>query len=179
MLDSLITSKTRIKLLLKFFLNTNTKAYLRSLADEFGDSTNSIRVELNRMTKAGLLTTESDGRTKLYIANKKHPLFSDIHKIILKFTGIDQVIDVVLANLGTVELAFVTSDYAQGIDSGIIDIVVVGIIDRLYFQSLVEKVEELINRKIRSLILDWNEFERLKETLKISSSVIIWNKEDK
>ena len=49
MLDSLITSKTRIKLLLKFFLNTSTHAYLRGLADEFGESTNALRLELNHL----------------------------------------------------------------------------------------------------------------------------------
>jgi hypothetical protein len=177
LLDSLITSKTRIKLLLKFFLNTNTKAYLRSLADEFGDSTNSIRVELKRLKKAGLLTSTSDGRTKVYFANKRHPLFTDIHKIILKFIGIDQLIDIVLSNLGTLEFAFVTGDYAKGIDSGIIDIVLVGEIDRLYFQSLIEKVEKLINRKIRSLIINTDELDKLKKILKIEDSLIVWNNE--
>jgi hypothetical protein len=175
LLDSIITSKTRVKLLLKFFLNSNTRAYLRGLADEFGDSTNAIRVELNRLTNAGLLTSEDDGRTKQYMANKSHPLFPDIHNIIFKFTGIDQVIDVVLSNLGTVELAFVTGDYAKGIDSGIIDIVVVGKIDRQYFQKLIEKTEGLIKRKIRSLILDRDEFEKLKNTLQVENAVIVWN----
>jgi hypothetical protein len=61
LLDSLITSKTRVKLLLKFFLNPETKAYLRGLSDEFGESSNGVRLELNRLTKAGLLTSESDG----------------------------------------------------------------------------------------------------------------------
>ncbi|PIO48027.1 MAG: transcriptional regulator, partial [[Chlorobium] sp. 445] len=65
MLDSLVTSKTRIKLLLKFFLNQETRAYLRGLAEEFGESTNAVRVELNRLTEAGFLTTRDDGRTKL------------------------------------------------------------------------------------------------------------------
>ena len=58
MLDSIITSKTRIKLLLKFFLNSETKSYLRNLEQEFGESTNGIRVELNRLEGAGLLKTE-------------------------------------------------------------------------------------------------------------------------
>ena len=54
MLDSLITSKTRVKLL-KFFMNPETRSYLRSLAEEFGESTNAVRVELNRLEKAGIL----------------------------------------------------------------------------------------------------------------------------
>ena len=46
MIESLITSKTRTRLLLKFFLNPETRAHLRGLADEFGESTNGVRVEL-------------------------------------------------------------------------------------------------------------------------------------
>jgi hypothetical protein len=174
MLESLITSKTRIRLLLKFFLNPETKAYLRGLADELGESTNAVRVELNRLNKAGLLKSVSDGRTKLYWANPEHPLFPDIHSLVKKYLGIDQVIDMVLAKLGTVELAFITGDYAKGIDSGIIDLVIVGRIDREYLQSLIEKTEEIISRKIRVLVLNKQEFEKLKDTLKIGKTLPVW-----
>ena len=72
MLDSLVTSKTRIKLLLKFFINPHTKAYLRELAKEFGESTNAVRLELNRLTKANLLVSKNKGRTVMYNANTDH-----------------------------------------------------------------------------------------------------------
>ena len=58
MLNTLITSKTRINLLLKFFLNPGTKAYLRGLASEFDESTNAVRVELNRLTQAKILKSD-------------------------------------------------------------------------------------------------------------------------
>ncbi|MED4366387.1 hypothetical protein P9277_07900 [Schinkia azotoformans] len=87
MLDILITSKTRVKLLVKFFGNPNTKSYLRELADEFGDSTNSIRIELNRMVEAGLLNVWSEEPYKVYQANKQHEYFTDIHNIVLKMTS--------------------------------------------------------------------------------------------
>jgi NTP pyrophosphatase (non-canonical NTP hydrolase) len=48
-LDALITSKTRVKMLLKFFTNGTSSAYLRGLAEEFGESTNAIRHELNNV----------------------------------------------------------------------------------------------------------------------------------
>ena len=51
MLDSIITSQTKIKLLLRFFLNPNNSGYLRQLANDFGESTNGIRVELNKLSK--------------------------------------------------------------------------------------------------------------------------------
>ncbi len=75
MIETLISSKTRIKLLLKFFLNSNSRSYLRGLESEFGDSTNSIRLELNRFEKAGMLKTCAEGNKKYFQANTNHPLF--------------------------------------------------------------------------------------------------------
>jgi hypothetical protein len=176
MLDSLITSKTRIKLLLKFFINPETKAYLRGLADEFGESTNSVRVELNRLEKAGILKSSPNGRTKLYAANKRHSLFPDISSLVKKFTGIDRLVDDVLSGLGNVKLALVTGDYAQGKDSGIIDVVIVGDIDRTYLDTLVARAEALINRKIRSLVLNFEEYERYGKALNSKEALVVWGK---
>src|SRR5512138_578232 len=100
MINTLITSQTRIKLLKKFFLNASIKSHLRGLEAEFGDSTNAIRVELNRFEEAGLLISSHDSNKKLYQANEKHPLFADIHSIILKETGLDKVIDKVIHRVG-------------------------------------------------------------------------------
>ncbi len=178
MLDSLITSKTRLKLLMKFFLNPGTSAYLRGLAEEFGESTNSVRVELNRLSKAGFLEAaeaEGDGRTRLYRANERHPLFPELQQIVRKVTGIDQVVEQIVSRLGNVELAFITGDYARGVDSGLIDLVLVGEIDRTYLDSLVGKLEEIIRRKIRTLVLSVGELEPLRSRLGASRSLIVWN----
>lgn len=176
MLDSLITSKTRIKLLLKFFLNPDTKAYLRGLADELGENTNAVRVELNRLTKAGLLDTSADGRTKIYQANIKNTLFPELHSLVKKYLGIDELIDNFLAKLGYIEMAFITDDYAKGVDSGIIDLVIVGVIkDRNFLQHLQDKTEDVIKRKIRLIILNNEEFQKLKQKLKFDKALIIWN----
>lgn len=177
MLESLITSQTRIKLLLKFFLNPESKSYLRELAEEFGESTNSVRLELNRLTQAGLLTSTENGRTKVYQANPRHPLFPEIQSMVRKFTGIDQLIPEILAKLGEIHSAFITGDYAQGIDSGIIDLVVVGKVDEIYLKSLIDKVEPFIHRKIRFLVLSDDELEKLKNTLKIEEAIPLWGKD--
>jgi predicted nucleotidyltransferase len=149
LLDTLITSKTRVKLLLKFFLNSKTTSYLRGLEEEFGESSNAIRVELNRFEDAGLLTTELEGNKKLFKANTKHPLFKDINNILLKHVGIDKVVENVIENLGNLELVYLSGSFAKGSDSNIIDIILVGNIDRQYLSQLVEKAEKLISRKIR------------------------------
>ena len=174
MLDSLVTSKTRIKLLLKFFINPDTKAYLRELAKEFGESTNSVRLELNRLTKANLLISQNRGRTILYNANKEHTFFTDIQKIALKYVGIDCIVENMVKSLGEVQSAFIIGDYAKGKDSGIIDLILIGKIDQAILQQLIEKTEKLINRKIRSMILTKKEFNTLNKTLDITHAFPIW-----
>ena len=99
MLESLITSKTRIKLLLKFFLNSSTKAYLRGLESEFGESTNAIRLELNRFEKAGMLSSQNEGNRKVFSANTSHPLFPEIQNLLRKHLGIDQLIEDLLVEI--------------------------------------------------------------------------------
>ncbi|HWP95234.1 MAG TPA: ArsR family transcriptional regulator [Syntrophomonadaceae bacterium] len=175
MLDSLITSKTRLKLLLKFFLNPETSSHLRALAAEFGESTNAVRVELNRLTNAGLLETNQNGRSIDYKVNKKHTLFPEINSIVKKYLGIDEIIESIVKQLGNVQLALITGDYAQGIDSGLIDLVLVGEIDKVFLDQLVDKSEAIIKRKIRTLVLSPDDFDLLKDKLEKDNALPVWN----
>ena len=177
LLDSLITSKTRIKLLLKFFLNPGTRAYLRGLATEFGESTNAIRVELNRLTEAKLLKSVNSGRTVEYRANKQHSLFKDLQSVVKKFVGLDKVAEELAAKLGDIQAAYVIGDYAKGIDSGLIDLVLVGQVDDEKLKEVTEKTENLIKRKIRTLVLNEDEFVKLQDRLNINHALFIWGED--
>ena len=163
MLKSLITSETRIKLLMRFFLNPSMSGYLRQLANEFGESTNGIRKELNKLTEAQILQVEQQGRNKVYRANTRHPLFNDIRNIVVKSIGIDKVASNIINKLGNVKYAFIRGDYAVGKDSGLIDLVVVGEnINLKELERVRKKTEQLIDRKINVLILNEAEFTKLK-----------------
>lgn len=176
MLESLITSQTRIKLLLKFFLNRSTEGYLRGLANEFGESSNAIRVELNRFEKADLLKSSFSGNKKMYKANTNHPLFIDIHNIVMKYIGIDHLIEKVISNLGNLEEAWITDDFAKGKNSKIIDILLIGEpINKEYLSQQVEKVENIITRKIKYIVIHPEEKEYyLKDE---PDALLIWSTE--
>ena len=175
MLDTLITSKTRLKLLLKFFLNSGSKAYLRQLESEFGESSNAIRLELNRFEKANLLTTSTTGNKKYYRANTLHPLFPDINNILLKYVGFDQIVDKVVRKLGNLKCAYIVGDFAQGRDNNIIDLIFVcNGIDREYLARLIEKVEKLINRKVRYVIFDEEEFRNYATNTEEENVLLLW-----
>jgi len=175
MLDSIITSKTRVKLLLKFFLNSDTKSYLRNLEQEFGESSNAIRVELNRLENAELLHSEFSGNRKYFRANINHPLFKDINNIVKNFVGIDKLIERVINQIGNLETAYITGDLAKGIDSHIIDLVMVGEnFDTSFIEQLVSKAESVIERKIRYLILTENQ---MTDYFKNKPVLLIWEQD--
>ena len=175
MLDALITSKTRVRLLVKFFLNPSLKAYLRQLANEFGESTNSVRIELNRLKKAGLLESYNEGNTVVYKAKQNHPLFPEIRKIVTKVTGIDSVVESLIQRIGNMEQAYLVGDYAKGKDSGLIDVVLIGELDQNILQEAIQTAEKLIDRKIRTLVLTKDEFED--NTLKKNEPfLLLWSK---
>lgn len=154
MIETLISSQTRIKLLLKFFLNSKTTSYLRGLEAEFGESTNAIRVELNRLEKAGMLKSYVAGNKKYFQANTDHPLFSEVHSIVMKYVGLDRVIANVIERLGDVKAVYLTGEFSRGINGKIIDLVIVGKIDKEFLIKLIEKAEPMVKRRIRYLIYE-------------------------
>ncbi len=150
MLDTLITSKTRLKLLIKFFVSAANKGYLRGLAEEFNESTNAVRKELNQLTDAGYLKRNQENQRIYYQADTKHPLFSSLQNLVRKYLGIDEAIDLVLEKAGDVEQVSLLGDYAKGIDSGVIELLVLGNnLDTAYLLRLRDKTEELLDKKIR------------------------------
>ncbi|SJN28579.1 ArsR family transcriptional regulator [Sphingobacterium sp. JB170] len=149
MLDALITSKTRLKLLIKFFVSASNTGYLRGIAEEFDESTNSIRKELNQLTEAGFLEKKQDQKKVVYRANIDHPLFSPVQKLIHSFLGIDKVVEQVLERAGDVKQVILIGPYAQGLESSKVDIVVQGdALDKEYLKQLAEKTSKIINKKI-------------------------------
>jgi hypothetical protein len=122
---------------------------LRGLAEEFGDSTNAVRIELNKLEEAGLLTSASEGQKVVYHVNKTNPFYSDLVSMVSKYLGFDQLIESVLEKVGDLEAAYVVGDYASGVDSGTIELVLIGNVYTDVIDDLVERVESRINRKIK------------------------------
>ncbi len=173
LLEALITSKTRLRLLLKFFLNPNTSTYLRGLAEEFGESTNSIRLELNRLEQANMLVGESVGNKKLFKVNQQHPLFAELVQIVRKYVGLDVLIESIVRNLGQLKVLYLTGDWAKGKEAPIIDLVMVGDIDRAYLTQLISKAEELVERKIRYVV--YSEQEAAALVMNEEEFLLIWS----
>lgn len=177
LLSGLISSKTRVKLLVRLFFNPDTRAYLRELSKEFDLSTNAVREELNQLTESRLLAAEKSGRHVFYRANPAHPLFPELRSMVGKVMGIDQVVEGIVSRLGDLEKAYLLDDYAQGKDTGIIDLLLVGNIDSYHLSDLTRKTERYIRRKIRTLVASREEFADLAPSIDQRPKILIWEKE--
>lgn len=177
MIETLISSKTRIKLLLKFFLNSKNTAYLRNLEDEFGESTNAIRLELNKFEKAGFLESSSSGNKKVFSVNTKHPLFPDINRIIMKMTGLEYVVDYVLQRIGDLEKVYLVGKMSKGQSTEIIDLVLVGDnLNKTFLIEQIEKAEKKIDKKIRYVHFGTAEFDLNKIKEPGMHPLLLWSR---
>ncbi len=149
MLDNLITSKTRLRLLVKFFLNAATEGYLRGLAEELDENTNAIRKELNHLSDAGFINRHVEGNKITYTANKLHPFFSILQQLIRKYVGLDAIIENIVGKTGDIEKVYLLGDYARGVDSGHIEVLVQGSsLNDAYLKQLSTKVAHLIQKRV-------------------------------
>ena len=138
-----------MRLLIKFFVSQANRGYLNGLATEMGESTNAIRKELNHLHDAGYLQKEKSNNKIQYKANTEHPMFSVLQKVILKHLGLEDAVEIVLERMGDVDQIILIGDYAKGIDSGKIEIIIVGQdLNTSYVKNLEEKIEKLISRKV-------------------------------
>ncbi len=177
MIEPLISSKTRIKLLIKFFLNSSNTAYLRNLEEEFGESTNGIRLELNKFEKAGFLDSFLEGNKKIFKANIHHPLFNDINRIILKIVGIEYVMDYILQRVGNLEFVYLTGKLANGQNSDIVDLILIGNeLNETFLVEQIEKAEKKINKKIRYIVYPTQEFKNNEMTILRINDLLLWSK---
>ena len=149
MLGELITSKTRLRLLIKFFVSQANKGHLNGLATEMGESTNGIRKELNHLQEAGYLQKLKVNNKIEYKANTNHPLFETLRKVVFKHLGLEDLVEKVLERMGYVDQIILVGDYAKGNDSGLIEVFLIGEdLNMEYISQLEDKIEDLIGRKV-------------------------------
>ncbi len=156
-LDLLLNGKIRVKLLTRLLINPASRVYLRGLEKDFGVSSNTVRLELNKLSDLKLIEVdETDGNVKQYKANMDHPMFSPLRNIIMKQIGLDSLIEEVFRKLGDVENVYLTNEWAEGKESPFVDLVVVGNVNKSYMNKLIDHVEKMILKKIRVAVYEHN-----------------------
>lgn len=149
--DKIFTGKIRVQLLTKLLLNPSCTVYLRGLERDLGVSSNTVRMELNKLQDMHLIEAQEDSentKVKNYVVNQRHPMFKTLRGIILQFVGLDQIVDQIIKKLGNLDQVYLTGDLAEGRNSPFVDLVIVGEVDKPYLYQLIEKAEPLVQKKL-------------------------------
>jgi hypothetical protein len=102
------------------------------------------------LSEAGYIVRDASESKVMYRANTSHPLFSTLQQMIRKHIGIDNIIAQILERMGEVTRIFVLGDYAQGIYSGTIEIVIEGpSLNESYIQQLIPKIKNEIHKEVK------------------------------
>jgi len=140
-------------MLIKFFVNAANNGYLNGLANEFNESTNSIRKELNNLSSAGYLQKSKNNNKVIYNANTSHPMFGVLQKIVRQHLGLEEIVETVIDRIGDIDQIALTGEYARGIDSGNIEIIINGKdVNNDYLDSIKPKIKKKIRREVSFLL---------------------------
>ena len=157
-------------MLIKFFISAANNGYLNGLANEFNESTNSIRKELNNLSGAGYLLKSKKNNRIIYNANTTHPMFNVLQKIVRQHLGLEEIVETVIERMGDVDIIALTGEYAKGIDSGNIEIIINGLnVNENYLENIKPKIKKKIGRGVIFLLnqkLDPNSIILYKKTNK-------------
>lgn len=134
---------------MKFFLNPENRVYLRGLATEFKVSTNTVRQELEKLTETGVIESRKNSKKRMFRVNMEHPLYHSIRKLMMQQSGIETIYEYVIMRIGELEQVYLTGPLAKGTDSSIIDMIIIGDVDRDFLHELTLRAEGLTGKKVR------------------------------
>ncbi len=160
LLDDLITSKTRIKLLLLFLSNPTEMYHVREIVRRVNEEINAVRRELILLEKKGILAKEPRANRVYYFLDKQYPFYFDLLAINVKSIGLGQSIIKNRVKLGKIKFAMLSGKYARGIKDNpeVVDLLVVGTIVVPELNALIREEESRIGREINYTVMTEEEF---------------------
>jgi predicted nucleotidyltransferase len=141
MADALF-GQVRQRVLALLFGHPERSFYANEIIGWVDAGSGAVQRELARMAAAGLLTVSRVGRQKHYQANEAAPIFSELRGIVLKTSGLRDVLRAALSPLERdIQAAFVFGSIAKGLDTAESDVDLMVISDRLTYAELFSALE--------------------------------------
>ena len=170
----LLSSRARAEIFTLLFSGPEEELHVREIQRRSGLNDSTIRQELRKLSDLDLISGRKDSNRIYYSANKENPLYEDIRNLVIKTSGL---VDVLKASLQDerIKLAFVFGSIPKGeIKAGSdVDIMVIGEIELRGLSSLLSGVSERIAREVNPYVLSRTEFrKRLQDKEHFLSSVL-------
>jgi uncharacterized protein len=163
MLETLLGSKLRAKLLGWLFSHPDERYFVRQLTNLVKKDSTNVSRELARLEKTGILVAVNEGKQKYYQANRASPLFTELHGLIVKTVGVADVLRLALTPaVERIRVAFIFGSVASGAEGkrSDIDLMVIGSISFTDTVTLLKEAEEKTSREVNPVVYPISEFKR-------------------
>jgi len=180
MLETLLGSKLRAKVLGWLFSHPDERYFVRQMTTLVGEDSTNVSRELARLEKTGILVTTTEGKQKYYQANRQSPVFNELHGLMLKTVGVADIIKKALEpRMADIKLAFIFGSVAKRAENRFsdIDLLVVGDITFGEVVDLISTAEGALNRELNPVVYTLSEFnKRLSENHYFISDILSGDK---
>jgi predicted nucleotidyltransferase len=174
MLESLFTSKSRVKIL-KLLIFSQEDIHLREIARRTDVTPPYVKKEIEKLKKLNLVTETRRGNQKIFKINKSSPLYEDLKRMFLKTEVLGDVIKESLKN-EDIKYALIFGSFAKGEENekSDIDLLVIGSLKEESILKIVRDSESKTGREINYILWNEKEFEkRAKEGHHLLKDIII------
>jgi len=158
-LEKILTSKARAAIFTILFGIDHRELHLREIQRRSGLAVETIRKETHNLEDLGLIVKHRDGNRTYFTANTKHPLYHEIHQMVIKTSGLTMVLQQAL-NLANIKIVFVFGSIAQGneTDESDIDLFVIGNVGLRALSNVLKEPANILGREINPHVMTLNEF---------------------
>lgn len=160
-LAEILSSGVKAEIFRLLFGPVDRELHVREIERQSGFADSTVRQELRRLARLGLITGRKDGNRLCYSANHAHPLYPDLRNLVLKTSGLVEVLREALQN-PAITVAFVFGSIASQQDrpESDVDLMVIGRVGLRKLATLLSGVSVRLGREINPHTLTVEEFAR-------------------
>jgi len=163
-LPEILSSKIRAEIFRLLFGINNETLHMREIERRTGYAIGTIQTELKKLLRLELVIKRKDGNRLYYCANKKHPLYPDLHNLILKTTGLVDVFLSALDQTPDIVVSFIFGSVSRGdvkAESDV-DLMVIGNLGLRKLSKMLTGIPEKIGREVNPYVLSVDDFNKRK-----------------
>lgn len=161
MLAEIVSSRTRAEIFRLLFNSKGVEIHNREVERRSGISESAVRKELGHLRRIDLLKRRKDGNRTYYKANANHPLYPEIRNLVLKTTGLVDVLRDAL-DVTAIQIAFVFGSVVKGEEKAgsDVDLMVIGKVGLRKLTELLTGVQDVIDREVNPFVLTIREYRK-------------------
>ena len=162
LLSEILSSNIRADIFRLLFGATDSELHMREIERRSGYAIGTIQSELKKLLRLDLVIKRRDGNRTYYRANKEHPLFFDIQRIVLKTVGLVDILHHKLKSCREIPIAFVFGSIARQREmaESDVDLFVIGDLGLRNLVGLLSGVSDIIGREINPHVFSLNELKK-------------------